>query len=208
MSQTQTNRQKPNQAPHKLKHLGRLFENIEQEDPCPKCGSFYVLKSECESCGFRFHLDIVGEPMGERSLYTFRDDYLDDCPIGWRHYSLDMKAKYAFYRSYKRKLTKRFSDLVQVLDQGKLSDDVHSYFMMECRHIIEEYDGHGENVQDLSLYLKNCNLLLLAHDIRLCENDTPKTVKTKKQSFIVSLFSLSFTVIAFFFVLFRFLIID
>lgn len=81
---------------------------------CPKCQSYYVDQAQCESCGFRLHLDTLGEPLGPKSFYYQKKEFDD-------YYSyFGKQLPYAFRssndkKSYRLRLQRRFSVLLDYL---------------------------------------------------------------------------------------------
>ena len=51
----------------KSKIVGKLKIEV-----CPKCESLFITSKECEACGYQFAIDRIGEPYGQKSLYSLK----------------------------------------------------------------------------------------------------------------------------------------
>lgn len=128
---------------------------------CPKCQSIYIERDQCESCGYRFFVDLLGEPLGPKSFYYLQKDFNNlyryfgmELPYSLRH-SSDC-------RSYLLRLNRRFAVLLDYLlsdsDAGTVRRKIYWVEMRdlttelvrrgsrasELVKIVEEHSGHHE----------------------------------------------------------------
>ena len=128
---------------------------------CPKCQSIYVERDQCESCGYLFFVDQLGEPLGPKSFYYQQKDFDSlycyfgmTLPYFMRH-SSDC-------RSYALRLQRRFSVLLDYLlsdaDAGTVRRKIYWVEMRDLSNelvrrgtkaselvkIVEEHPGHHE----------------------------------------------------------------
>ncbi len=60
---------------------GKAPESLKR---CPKCASFFLSDTSCESCGYQLAYDGLGAPMGERSYYALMENYHNEWPLLYR----------------------------------------------------------------------------------------------------------------------------
>lgn len=120
-------------------HTQFLSKTSEREIiKCPKCSSIYVDNDECESCGFRTNLNRLGDPLGEKSFYGIRENYLKE------HTICGLSIPFLFHRSkskkrYLRHLQHRFHILLDYfLSDSDSNDTRRRVFWAEFKTVIEE----------------------------------------------------------------------
>ena len=134
----------------------RLGEKIAVTDICPSCGSLHVTKTQCESCGLQFGLDVIGEPFGPRSFFTLKDDFdaliksIDILHFRFRpgHYVRKPEVQ-----RYLRHLLKRYNDLIHFLTDYDLDHD--RLFLYETKEIMNEYARYVGDLSALYIPLKD-----------------------------------------------------
>ena len=115
----------------------RPFERIQVKKSCPKCGSLFVTKKECESCGFQFWIDLLGEPFGERSFFNLRDEFHHTNTWYYRFAFLDSVKNSQVARRYKRSLYKRFEILCgYFFDEVDQNKERRKLFLFEANEIL------------------------------------------------------------------------
>ncbi|WP_127718080.1 hypothetical protein [Halobacteriovorax sp. HLS] len=120
---------------------------------CPECKSVFIDNNECESCGFQMGFDFLGDPLGEKSFYSIRENYWEVLgPVVKLHKELEFLDKSKFQR-YQRKLLFRYNVLLDYFyncrDYGL--DDRNLYLQEFTDLIIElvRYD-----VEEVELWKK------------------------------------------------------
>lgn len=108
---------------------------------CPKCESIFITNHECESCGFQFRVDRLGEPFGERSFYALRDSHVSSFPIYLKLMNINLENKKGKkVRKYRHLLIHRFEVLA---DHFRLNEEMQSDFEIELRDLISELREYG-----------------------------------------------------------------
>lgn len=113
----------------------------DQVKKCPKCGSVFCTDEHCESCGFQFRSQELGEPYGPKSFYEIHDTF-------WSHNSLEILSpelslktrNKSNLKQYKRALVKRYNHLLKhfsVLKENGVALRQDPYWV-ELRDIITE----------------------------------------------------------------------
>lgn len=154
---------------------------------CPKCQSYYVDQSQCESCGFRLHFDILGEPLGPKSYYYQKKEF-DDC---YRYFGKQLSP---FFRSVKDKkklslhLERRFGVLLDYLlsdaDAGTARRrifwvemrDLCAYLIAtgkSAKKLVEKIEGHAGHSE-----YRIVSSELINHLVHLSEDSTSRDLST------------------------------
>jgi hypothetical protein len=166
-----------------LRNTAKLNEYIKVKGECPKCSSYYLNDSECESCGFQLNFDVVGNDFGPRSFYFMKEFFVDN--QSW----LESKQPKNIYNKskkvlkYKRMILRRFREL---LDFSNFSGVRDGYIVLECRSIIHEYISLGGSGKELSLYLDRGESYFstLNNDIVKCSMEFDEDVIKLKEKWI------------------------
>ncbi len=133
-----------------VRHPLRPFEKIEVKDCCPDCGSVFVTKRECESCGYQFWVDLVGEPFGERSFFEIEFDYSERLNFLERLLPLEYRFSRSKHYRYLRYLRRRFDILVGYFFDGFDEDKKRrKLFLFEAKVLIETFGLEGGEVNFL-----------------------------------------------------------
>lgn len=123
---------------------------------CPKCASFFLSDTSCESCGFQLDYDALGSPMGERSFYSLMEAYHQDQALHLRLFprisSGQIKRSLKYPKRYPKevrllsRLTQRFCKISEYFLSeavGDLSD--RKLYLIEWRALcLELLDCYGE----------------------------------------------------------------
>lgn len=117
---------------------------------CPQCESVFIDNNECESCGYQLGFDFLGDPLGEKSFYTIRENYwMDLGPIAKIHLDFESFDSKKFDR-YKRKLLMRYNVLLDYFYNQKdyrLSE--RNLFLQEFTDLIIELVKYGVSDKEL-----------------------------------------------------------
>ncbi len=163
---------------------------------CPRCQSVFLSDSECESCHFQLHLDLLGEPLSERSFYSVRESYWASLgPVAKKLDFIELQDKEAIGR-YTRKLLFRYNVLLDYFYNMKTSDlSRRKLFLQELKDIIIELISYG---------VSEDNIWKKLDDVSDCEDNKvvnplfqkiveiikeAKTQSIEKKSFSESFFS-------------------
>lgn len=133
----------------------RPFERVQVKKTCPKCGSYFVTKKECESCGFQFWIDLLGEPFGERSFFNLRDQFQHQYSWHYRFAFLKSVKESQVAKRYKRSLYKRFEILCgYFFDEFDEDKERRKLFLFEANEIMNEVWLWGGSLSQLWLMLE------------------------------------------------------
>lgn len=139
----------------KISNPLRPFEKVAVKKVCPKCGSLFVTKKECESCGFQFWVDLLGEPFGVRSFFTIRDDFTHQYAWSYRFAAFKWGKDRDHIRKYRRALNKRFEILCgYFFDNFDADKERRRLFLFEASEIMNEYNLVGGQLSDLWLLME------------------------------------------------------
>lgn len=98
---------------------------------CPKCSSVFVTDDECESCGFQFGINYLGEPLDEKSFYSLQENYVNE--LKRSYFSSTIKKLTA---NYLRAVLHRFDVLVEHFTTP--DNQNFEFFSYELKSVIEE----------------------------------------------------------------------
>ncbi|MFA6238379.1 MAG: hypothetical protein WC635_13685 [Bacteriovorax sp.] len=146
---------------------------------CPFCKSVFIDEKSCEACGRSMLYHPVGEPFGPKSFYAIKERYVESMPFFNRVFPQFEDKTNLIAKSYVRKLSKRFADLVAAFNtQDMIANEQRSSFYVESVAIIDELIRYGTPVelllallndndhslagQELLLYLEQSDLSALA----------------------------------------------
>lgn len=146
---------------------------------CPFCESVFIDDKFCESCGRSMQYHLIGEAFGPKSYYGIKERYIENMPSFTRLFSQFENKKSPNARSYVRKLSKRFADLVTAFNSPDLlMTEQRKLFYVESLELIDELlryetDPHiiyslleqNDNSligQELIYYLQQSNQLVAA----------------------------------------------
>lgn len=133
----------------------RPFERIQVKKTCPKCGSYFVTKKECESCGFQFWVDLLGDPFGERSFFNLREQFQHQYQWHYRFAFLKTVKESKVVKRYLRTLYKRFEILCgYFFDEFDKDKERRRLFLFEATEIMNEVSLWGGGLSQLWLMLE------------------------------------------------------
>lgn len=122
----------------------RPFEKVRISKVCPVCSSVFVTKKECESCGYQFWIDLLGEPFGDRSFFVLSDDFELDKPWFFKLLSDERVSRHKLTRKYRRALLKRFEVLVgYFFDEQEQDRAKRKSFLFEAHKLMDEFIKYG-----------------------------------------------------------------
>jgi len=124
-----------------VKEHAHNFENINhisKAQQCPKCQNFLIEEGICLSCGYNLNFNLLGEPLGEKSFYTIRENY-------WEGLSLLERENYKLFKDevkfkhYLNKTKMRYNDLLDFFySEASLEDQHRALYLHELRDLILE----------------------------------------------------------------------
>lgn len=129
---------------------------------CPFCQSVFIDEKSCEACGRSMLYHPVGEPFGPQSFYGIKERYIEGMNPFNRFFPQFENQKSSAARSYVRKLSKRFSDLVWAFNTSDLIvPGQRKLFYVEGMELIDELLRYQTNPQIMrSLLEENDNSLI------------------------------------------------
>lgn len=107
---------------------------------CKKCGSIHVTDFECESCGIRLQVDMLGIPFGNRSFYSLKNDYWSSMNWMIANFPFLERKKNAKGSKYKRALLNRYNVLIDYFffDVYPSREGEKKVFMVELEFLVNE----------------------------------------------------------------------
>ncbi len=135
------------------KHQHLFMEDQNAQDvhyiACPKCESTEVENDRCGSCGFDLSFNPLGEPLGEKSFYTFREKY-------WQTLSeLEMENPKIFqgdvkFKKFMIKVRRRYNNLLDYFysDESK-GDKLRPLYLQELTDIVVEMMNSGVSEKEI-----------------------------------------------------------
>ncbi|MCF8058742.1 MAG: hypothetical protein K9K67_05565 [Bacteriovoracaceae bacterium] len=133
----------------------RPFAQVEPKKQCPRCASVFVTKKECESCGYQFWIDLLGEPFGARSFFNIRDVFQHQYKWLYRFSFLGSVRKSSHVSRYKRSLIKRLEILCgYFFDEFDEDKERRKLFLFEAREIMNEVFLWGGSLSQMWLMLE------------------------------------------------------
>lgn len=117
---------------------------------CPQCESVFLDNNECESCGYQLGFDFLGDPLGEKSFYSIRENYWENLgPISKLHEDLESLDQKKFKR-YQRKLLFRYNVLLDYLyDKSEFRLNDRNLYLQEFTDLIIELVRYGVSENEL-----------------------------------------------------------
>lgn len=163
----------------------RPFERLKVQRTCPKCGSYFITKKECESCGFQFWIDLLGEPFGEKSFFSLKDDFEHQYSWYYRFFFLNSVRNSKVVKRYKRSLLKRFEVLCgYFFDEFDQNKERRKLFLFEAKEIMNEIFLWGGSLSQLWLMLERGQyhplFQGLAQELKQIESSRETKVKLKE----------------------------
>jgi len=165
-----------------------LHTRVNEIKRCQKCNSVFLDNGECESCGLQVDFDFLGDPLGEKSFYSIRENYWESLgPITKLHEDLEHFDSPNFNR-YKRKLLMRYNVLLDYFyNRANFRVEDRNLYLQEFTDLIMELIKYGVNEDEL---WKNVDENSELQSLYLKINDSikyAKEVKEKSPSLILSI---------------------
>jgi hypothetical protein len=117
---------------------------------CPRCQSVFITDTECESCHFQLKLDLLGEPIGDRSFYSIRENYWDKLGIVAKKLDFIEHQDKEKVSRYTRKLLFRYNVLLDYFYNVKTDEPSRrKLYFQELKDLIIElitYDVSEDNI--------------------------------------------------------------
>lgn len=135
-----------------------LPKPIKETVKCPECNSVFVDNNECESCGYQLGFDFLGDPLGEKSFYSIRENYWEVLgTLGKIHLDLETFDKKKFER-YQRKLLFRYNVLLDYFyNKSNQRIDDRNLYLQEFTDLIIELVKYGVNEEELWKNIEESN---------------------------------------------------
>ena len=104
---------------------------------CPKCRSFFITESECESCGFQFKKKLESV-FSHRSFYALKDDYNREMEIFYRFLPKLISKNHPIRKKYVILYLNRSKKLIQYFSHSDHSPERLRLFLSEFEALCEE----------------------------------------------------------------------
>lgn len=120
---------------------------------CRYCQSVYINENVCESCGRSMRYHPIGEPFSPKSFYGIKERYIESFQPFHRFFPQFENKQSAEAKSYVRKLSKRFSDLISAFNSSEFFQaEQRQFFYIESMELIDEllrYETHPQILESL-----------------------------------------------------------
>lgn len=127
-----------------------LKTRISEIKRCQQCNSVFIDNGVCESCGYKLNFDFLGDPLGEKSFYSIRENYWESLgPITKLHEDLEHLDSPNFNR-YKRKLLMRYNVLLDYFyNREEYRSEDRNLYLQEFTDLIIELVKYDVNEEEL-----------------------------------------------------------
>ncbi|MBL6991467.1 MAG: hypothetical protein ISR65_16910 [Bacteriovoracaceae bacterium] len=156
----------------------------EPQKKCLKCKSLIINKSRCEVCGIQFEFDKLGDPLGERSFFTKKNDYWDNQSKIIRNYPILEWKQSTKVKKYKRSMFNRLEILVEYfinpynLTGDRYNENARTLYFYELNSIIKEMIAYD---------IKGYTLLEMIHNKEIPDGvslSLAQIIKEKEQAYL------------------------
>jgi hypothetical protein len=111
---------------------------------CSFCGSVFILDTHCESCGVRFNVDLLGQPLDYRSFYFQKDQYWSQKSLFIRIFPKYERKKAKKAKRYQSFLFQRYRLLLRFFISTPADhSDSRKQYWLELRDLIQELLFYG-----------------------------------------------------------------
>jgi hypothetical protein len=111
---------------------------VNEARQCPKCDNYIIEDDNCQACGYNLSFKLLGEPLGEKSFYTVRENYWDSLSVLERENFKFFKDEVKF-KHYLNKVKLRYNDLLDFFySQESLQDENRALYLHELRDLVVE----------------------------------------------------------------------
>jgi len=155
---------------------------------CPSCKSVFLTDNLCEACGRSLLYHPIGEPFGPKSFYGIKERYVEGQHAFYRFFPQfeDKTSKYA--NSYKRNLSKRFTDLLEAFHSDEeLVKENRKLFYAESMEIIDELLRYNVSALMIQTVLEENDASLVGRELLFYLQNTQANIQAEKkwqQSFL------------------------
>ncbi|EQC47502.1 hypothetical protein [Bacteriovorax sp. Seq25_V] len=131
-----------------VKNNSHLFHQGEGE-VCPKCDSFAYDSGVCDTCHYDGNKSVLGEPLGEKSFYTMKENFfLSLSRLEREHPKLFLEDNR--FKQYINKIKLRYNDLLDYFYSDKsIADNNRALYLQELRDTILELMDFGVEESEL-----------------------------------------------------------
>lgn len=148
---------------------------------CQSCQSVYLTDTHCEACGRSLLFHPIGEPFSAKSLYGFKERYYASFSPVVKYFPVFENQEGKEAKSYVRKLTKRFDDLMEAFgDESAMDTKNRRLFYVEMMELIDELLRYGVNAAILQQKIEGSsfeNGSLLSEQLLFYLNESKTTNK-------------------------------
>lgn len=166
-----------------------MEDNIAQDVQlitCPKCESENIIEDRCQECDFDLSFNPLGEPLGEKSFYTFRERYwLTLSPLEMENPAIfqgDVK-----FKKFMIKVRRRYNNLLDYFYSEESKNDVlRPLYLQELVDIVIEMMNSGVSEQEIwqPYTQKGIEEISLYERIKEAISETRELNKSQVESFL------------------------
>lgn len=145
---------------------------------CSSCSSVYLTDTHCESCGRMIDFSLVGKPFSYKSYFLIKERYLKSFTKLESFYPVLENKKSSAAMSYKRNLTKRFTDIIIAFNNpNEITLTDRKLFYIELKSICLELLDYQTNSNELiSIVVENNSGGLLFQELINFINENAKNI--------------------------------
>ena len=107
-----------------------------QKEICPKCNNLSLVNDGCIFCHYEAPEHLLGEPLGKRSFYSLREEYLESLSV-FEKTNISILLDQGKFKSLLNKAKYRYNDLLDFFySEDSLADPYRAVFLQELRDLI------------------------------------------------------------------------
>ncbi len=131
-----------------IKNHSHLFTKSEGE-VCPKCDSFAFENDICETCHFDGNISVLGEPLGEKSFYSMKENFFLSLSRLEREHP-KMFLEDSRFKQYLNRTKLRYNDLLDFFYSVEShSSENRALYLQELRDTIVELMSFGVEEREI-----------------------------------------------------------
>jgi hypothetical protein len=116
-------------------HIDDFKPEVIKEN-CPKCDNLSLINNACLYCHYEAPEHMLGEPLGKKSFYSLREEYLESLSV-FEKTNISILLDQGKFKSLLNKAKYRYNDLLDFFySEDSLSDPHRAVFIQELRDIV------------------------------------------------------------------------
>lgn len=149
---------------------------------CPYCQSVYITDKLCEACGRSMIYHPIGEPFGSKSFYGIKERYIESQHSFYRFFPQFEDKDSSLASSYKRNLSKRFTDLLEAFNTDEPTvKESRKLFYAESMEIIDELLLYNVPAKLISAVLEDNDASLVGRELLVYLQNAEANFKVSKK---------------------------